>query len=74
VGSCSGGLERYPEQFSFLRLALPPFLNRLSSATMNDEEQLIATLATAVPSRPSGLIPLLKRTPNSLRWKLIIAS
>ena len=38
---------------------------------MNDKEQLIAQLAAAVPTRPSGLIPLLKRAPNSLRWRCI---
>ena len=40
---------------------------------MNDREQLITALATTAPVRPSGLIPLLKRAPNSLRWRLIIA-
>jgi Sulfotransferase family len=39
---------------------------------MNDKEQLIAQLAAAVPARPSGLIQLLRRAPNSLRWKFII--
>jgi hypothetical protein len=39
---------------------------------MNDKEQLIAALAAAVPSRPSGLVPLIKRAPNSLRWRLTI--
>jgi hypothetical protein len=34
--------------------------------------QQIAALA-APPSRPSGLISRLKRAPNSLRWKLIMA-
>jgi len=40
---------------------------------MNEKEQLIAALATTTPSRLPGVIPLLKRAPNSLRWKLIIA-
>jgi hypothetical protein len=39
---------------------------------MNDKEQLIAQLAAVVPARPPGLIQLLKRAPNSLRWKFII--
>ena len=38
---------------------------------MNDKEEWIAALASEVPARPSGLIPLLKRAPNSLRWRLI---
>jgi hypothetical protein len=42
---------------------------------MNDQERLIAELAAATPRRhrPAGLIPLLKRVPNFLRWRLIIA-
>jgi len=40
---------------------------------MSDPERLIADLASAVPSRPSGLIPLLERAPHSLRWRLIMA-
>ena len=40
---------------------------------MSEKEQLIAQLASAAPTRPSGLIQLLKRAPNSLRWRLIIA-
>jgi hypothetical protein len=39
--------------------------------TMTDVEQAIATLATSRP-RPWGLISLLKRAPNSLRWRLIM--
>ncbi len=40
---------------------------------MNDFDRSIAELASAVPPRPSGLIPLVKRAPNSLRWRLIKA-
>ena len=43
----------------------------LSRKTMNDKEQLVAQLAAAVPTRPSGLIQLVKRAPNSLRWRCI---
>src|SRR5262245_25043255 len=37
----------------------------------NDRQQLNASLAATVPPRPSGLIPLLKRAPNGLRWRLV---
>jgi hypothetical protein len=41
---------------------------------MSDQERLIARLATACYARPSvGLFQFLKRAPNSLRWKFIIA-
>ena len=45
----------------------------MSRDMMSEKEQLIAQLASAVPTRPSGLIQFLKRAPNSLRWRLIIA-
>jgi hypothetical protein len=41
---------------------------------MNDKEQLIASLASTAFSLPGGLIPRLRRAPNSLRWRLIIGS
>src|SRR5262245_6976386 len=41
--------------------------------TINDRQHAIALLASDVPKRPSGIIPLLKRAPNSLRWRLIKA-
>jgi hypothetical protein len=40
---------------------------------LSDKEQLIAQLSAACHTRPSGLLQLLKRAPNSLRWWLIIA-
>ena len=41
---------------------------------MSDQERLIARLATACYARPSvSLFQFLKRAPNSLRWKFIIA-
>jgi hypothetical protein len=40
---------------------------------MDDTERLIAALVAPVPSRPSDLMSRLKRSPNSLRWKFILA-
>ena len=40
---------------------------------MSDKEQLLARLAAATYTRTSGLIPRLKRAPNSILWRLIIA-
>ena len=49
--------------------------NPVLEVTMDDVEQTITALAAPEMSgRPPGLIQLLKRAPNSVRWRLIFAA